>query len=48
MQASVESRNANADDRLFAWSLYADSIRELVEPLIKEERGVPWDEREEE
>jgi GNAT superfamily N-acetyltransferase len=47
MQASVRSRNASDSDRAFAWSLYADSIRELVEPLIQEERGVPWSEEEE-
>ena len=47
MKAAVHSRNASDNDRIFAWSLYADSIRELVEPLIKKERGVPWDENEE-
>lgn len=47
MQAAVQSRNASSSDRAFAWLLYSDSIRTLVEPLIKEERGVPWDEKEE-
>lgn len=47
MQAAVQSRQSNDSDQIFAWSLYADSIRELVEPLIQEERGVRWDEKEE-
>ena len=47
MQVEVKSRNASNDDRAFAWSLYADSIRELVEPLIEEERGESWDDQEE-
>jgi len=42
MTKVAESRAATPGDFEFAWSLYAKAVRQLIEPLIMQQRNEAW------